>query len=150
MKMRAPFQILAIPYRINDDSILFCVMHRSDEDIWQFVAGGGEDNETPLESAKREIFEETGVNSKNIFQLTSTAYVPADCILECHRKMWSEDTYVIPEYCFAFECSDEISLSSEHTKYMWMSYNEAEKTLSWDSNKTALYELNCRLNPQKK
>lgn len=39
--MRAPFQILAIPFR-KDKSFQYAVMHRSDCDQWQFVAGGGE------------------------------------------------------------------------------------------------------------
>ena len=56
--MRAAFQILAIPYRIIDGSPFYCVFHRADFDQWQFIAGGGEDNETPLESAKRETFEQ--------------------------------------------------------------------------------------------
>ena len=41
--MRAPFQILAIPYQIVDGSPLYCVFHRADHDQWQFIAGGGED-----------------------------------------------------------------------------------------------------------
>ena len=51
--MRAAFQILSIPYRIINGTPRYCVFHRSDHDQWQFIAGGGEDNETSLESAKR-------------------------------------------------------------------------------------------------
>ncbi|MDO5845509.1 MAG: NUDIX domain-containing protein, partial [Methanocorpusculum sp.] len=90
--MRAPFQILGIPYRISSEGPLFCVLHRSDEDVWQFVAGGGEEKETPLEAARREIFEETGVSCGEIIQLTSLAYVPADCISARHRRHWPADT----------------------------------------------------------
>ena len=53
--MRAPFQILAIPYKVVDSSIFYCVFHRSDFDQWQFIAGGGEDDESPVQAAKREI-----------------------------------------------------------------------------------------------
>jgi dihydroneopterin triphosphate diphosphatase len=143
--MRAPFQILAIPYRIIDGTLMFCVMHRSDADWWQFIAGGGEDSETPIEAAKREMFEEAGVTVKNILQLTFMAYVPTDCFAEHHRKNWPADTYIIPEYCFAFECDSNIALSHEHTECAWLTYDEACKTLKWDSNRTALYELKCRL-----
>ena len=52
--MRAPFQILAIPYRAEPE-LRFCVLHRADHDQYQFVAGGGEDRETEAEAAKREI-----------------------------------------------------------------------------------------------
>lgn len=142
--MRAPFQILAIPYRRRGD-FQFCVLHRADMDQWQFVAGGGEDDETPLEAAIREIREETGVTSQSVLPLTSMASVPASVIAEKHRKLWPRDTYVLPEYAFGFACDGDICLSSEHVGFAWLSYDEALERLTWDSNRTALYELNCRL-----
>lgn len=68
-----------------------------------------------------------------------------EVISEKHRKYWRKDTYVIPEYTFGFECKDDIKLSREHTEFVWLNYDEALKKLKWDSNRTALYELNCRL-----
>ena len=142
--MRAPFQILAIPYR-KHPALDFCVLRRADNDQWQFVAGGGEDAETPLEAAAREISEETGIQANRITELVSMAYVPADVISEYHRKHWSPNTFVLPEYHFAFECGSGITLSGEHLGCEWLSYHDAMSRLTWDSNKTALYELNCRL-----
>lgn len=142
--MRAPFQILAIPYR-KHPALKFCVLRRADNDQWQFVAGGGEDAETPLEAAAREISEETGIQANRITELVSMAYVPADVISEYHRKHWSPNTFVLPEYHFAFECGSGITLSGEHLGCEWLSYHDAMSRLTWDSNKTALYELNCRL-----
>lgn len=55
------------------------------------------------------------------------------------------NTFVIPEYCFAFGYPGNIGLSDEHTEYLWVGYDEALRLLARDSNKTALYELNCRL-----
>lgn len=54
--MRAPFQILAILYKMDDCTKLYCVFHRSDFDHRQFIAGGGEDDETPPQAAKRSIW----------------------------------------------------------------------------------------------
>ena len=147
--MRAPFQILAIPYRLTDDMSLYAVLHRADHDQWQFIAGGGEDNETPAQAAIREIFEESGISADELFPLTSMCYVRADCFSVKARANWANDTYVIPEYSFAFECNKDITLSSEHKKVIWLTYDEAMKKLEWDSNKTALYELNERLLNQK-
>ena len=146
--MRAPFQILAIPYRKGAEC-RFCVFHRADLDQYQFVAGGGEDAETPLEAAKREIKEETGVTAESVLPLTSMAYVPANVIAEKHRQLWPRDTFVIPEYAFGFACDGDICLSSEHVGFAWLSYDEAMERLCWDSNRTALYELNCRLHAEK-
>ena len=67
--MRAPFQILAIPYKYENGMPIYCVLHRSDYDQWQFIAGGGEDKESPEEAARREIMEEGGMAVENIISL---------------------------------------------------------------------------------
>ena len=84
--MRAPFQILAIPYRIVDGTPMYCVFHRADHDQWQFIAGGGEDNETPLAAAKRETFEEGGVHSTQWLGLKSLSYIPVTIIVDAPDK----------------------------------------------------------------
>ena len=141
--MRAPFQILAIPYRFIDGSPKYCVFHRADHDQWQFIAGGGEDNETPFEAAKRETFEEGGVQSDKWMELKSLAYIPVTIISEKHRQHWDKHTYVIPEHAFGFECREDIQLSHEHTECVWLTYDEVNRKLKWDSNRTAVYELYC-------
>ena len=117
------------------------MFHRTDNNIWQFVAGGGENRETPLEAAKRETFEEIVVMPTNIQQLECVAYVPAEVIAESRRQHWDKNTVVIPEYSFAFECDSEPTLYHEHSEYKWLTYDEARKLLKWDSNKVAMYEI---------
>ena len=143
--MRAPFQILAIPYRMDNGQPLYCVFHRSGLDQWQFIAGGGEDDETPVEAAKRETMEESGVQSHQWVELKSLCYLPVTVISKSARRHWEKDLYVIPEYSFGFACQQEMKLSHEHTQFLWLSYEEAMARLQWDSNRTALYELNCRI-----
>ena len=143
--MRAPFQILAIPYKIMDSIPFYCVFHRADFDQWQFIAGGGEDDETPLQAATREIYEEGGVNAGNIIELKAMCYIPTDIFPKKYLDNWEENTYVVPEYSFGFDCAEDIKLSHEHTECIWLTYEEARSKLKWDSNRTALYELDCRL-----
>lgn len=143
--MRAPYQILAIPYRFAKGIPYFCVLHRADYDQWQFVAGGGENQETPEEAAVREIAEEAGISSADVFRLTSMCYIPAGVISKDRRVGWPEKTFVIPEYAFAFPCDGDPVLSHEHDCFLWLDYESACKKLQWDSNRTALYELNQRL-----
>ena len=143
--MRAPFQILAIPYRVRNDILEYCILHRADCDQWQFIAGGGEDSETPWDAAKREAFEEGGISSENWLALESLAYLPVTVISAKCRQHWDRDLYVIPEYAFGVFCSEEIVLSDEHSECEWLTFDDAMKKTKWDSNRTALYELNCRL-----
>lgn len=90
-------------------------------------------------------YEETSIKAESIIQLTSMAYVPANVFAEKHRKLWPAGTFVIPEFAFAFQCDSDVVLSYEHSGFKWLHYDEAIERLTWDSNKTALYELNCRL-----
>ena len=144
---RAPFQVLVIPYNILKDTIRYCIFERTQPMFQvQFIAGGGEDDETPIEAAERECFEEAQIQSGNFIKLTSLCYIPTHIFSENQRKIWGEDVFVIPEHAFAVELkSADIVISEEHTWYKWVSYEEALSSLKWDSNKTALYELNCRI-----
>lgn len=142
--MRAPFQILAIPYRYVDGDLTVCVLHRADNDQWQFVAGGGEANEPPMEAARREILEECGISAE-VTPLVSTCHIPTGIFSARVLDEWSPDLYVIPEYSFAFPCAGGMTLSHEHTECLWLTPAEARSKLTWDSNRTALYELECRL-----
>ena len=68
-----------------------------------------------------------------------------ELLLKAKDNVGIKNTFVIPEYSFAFECDSELTLSNEHTEYKWLTYNEARKLLKWDSNKVAMYEINCKL-----
>ncbi len=54
--MRAPFQVLVIPFRRTPGGTQFAVLRRSDTGWWQFVSGGGEDQETPAQLKTRLLF----------------------------------------------------------------------------------------------
>lgn len=143
--MREPYQILSIPYRIVDDTTLFCIFRRTDGDYWQFIAGGGENNEKPIQAALREIKEETGVTAEKLTALKSVAFVPAEVVAENLRAHWDKNIFVISEYSFAFECNADPTISREHSEYKWLPYDTARKLLKWDSNKVAMYETKCLL-----
>ena len=68
---------------------------------------------------------------------------------QCSRNadaLWGKECFVIPEYAFAVKVeSTSLQLSHEHTEYNWLTYEEAQEVLQYDSNKTALWELNRRI-----
>ena len=144
---RAPFQVLVLPYRIaSDTEILYAVFKResSTGGYWQGIAGGGENGETPLDAAKRETYEEAGIDPRHEYiKLDSCATVPVANV--CGFR-WGDDVLVVPEYCFGVKVDEEqLQLSYEHTEYRWMRYHRAMEILHWDSNKCALWELNFRV-----
>lgn len=144
--MRAPYQVLVIPFILKEHGIEYCIFKRSDMGYWQAVAGGGEMGETPEQSARREVFEETGLGEDcRLIRLDSITSLPVVHVVG--HFLWGEKMFVIPEYAFGLEVYDQkLNLSKEHTAYKWASYEEAVSALKWDSNKTALWELHTRLN----
>lgn len=141
--MRSPFQVLVIPYRRTAAGPEFALLRRSDDGNWQFVAGGGEVGESPIEAAHRETREEIGIAGEMV-RLDSTATVPKNCFRDAH--LWEPDVYVIPEHCFAVDVgTSAITLSGEHTDLRWASYEQSYRLLRYDSNRNALWELNERL-----
>ncbi|WP_144699906.1 NUDIX hydrolase [Fictibacillus phosphorivorans] len=146
--MRAPYQVLVIPYRIIGSYVKYAILKRADQNYWQGIAGGGEGEETPVEAARREALEEAGLSAScNLIQLDSVTSLPVKHVVG--HYLWGEDIYVIPEYSFGLEVlNDELTLSSEHSTYKWVDYEEALTLLKWDSNKTALWELYERINNQ--
>lgn len=145
--MRAPFNVLVIPFRKSASGHNeFAVFRRADEGYWQFIAGGGEDDESPAEAAVRESNEEACIPADTSFyELKSVSSVPVTAFPSA-AKYWPRDLYVVPNYSFAADCSDnEIIISHEHTEFKWVGYDECYSMLNWDNNKVALWELNERL-----
>jgi dATP pyrophosphohydrolase len=143
---RAPFQILVYPYRrLGRDQIQYALFKRADEGWWQGIAGGGEDDEKPLEAARREIYEEAGIPPTcQLMKLDTIDSVPVISFRDSH--LWGDTVYVIPQYCFGVEVREiRIKISREHTEYRWFSYEEALGLIKYDGNKTALWELDKRL-----
>ena len=141
--MRAPFQILVLPYKKKTKGYEFCIFRREDMGVWQGIAGGGEDDEKPIVAAKRESLEEAGIADGKLTQLDSINSIPVEAI---SGFIWGDDVIVIPEYSFGIESKDgKIVIAREHTEYKWVTFKEAHDKLEWDSNKTALWELNHRL-----
>jgi dATP pyrophosphohydrolase len=109
------------------------------------MAGGGEDGETSLDAVKREAWEEAGLPAHAQYvALDSMTTIPVLSVVGSF--LWGRAVYVIPEYSFGVRADKpELALSQEHTEYRWVRYEEAQRLLKWDSNKTALWELDQRL-----
>lgn len=143
---RAPFQILAFPFIIEHGAPLYALFRRSagTGGYWQGIAGGGEGDETPLAAARRESMEEAGIDPGSPYlPLDAMAMLP---VVSVCGFLWGDDLLVIPEHAFGVEvASRALILSSEHQEYAWHRFEEAMGMLKWDSNRTALWELDHRL-----
>lgn len=143
---RAPFQVLIFPYRQTDEGKFeYALFRRADFGYWQPVAGGGQEGESIQQAAARETLEETGIQTEAPFiALQTVEPIPVTEFKE--SVLWGEELYIIPQYCFGVRAPrTEIKLSHEHTHYEWFSFPEAYRLLKFEGNRTALWELDCRL-----
>lgn len=144
--MRAPFQVLIFPYIQTDKKpTQFCLFKRKDLGIWQGIAGGGEDDETPIETAVRETREEINIISpaSDFSQLESLEYIPAKAI---GGLIWGKNVTEVPEYTFGLSVNKKkMNIGREHIEYKWLPYEDAVALLEWESNISALTELNHQL-----
>jgi dATP pyrophosphohydrolase len=102
---------------------------------WQPVCGGVEDGEELIETAFREVFEETGI--KNIKSIVDLEYTFT------YKEIKNSVFMEMQDFCFAVEIDHEagIKLSDEHEEYKWCSYVEAKEYLKWEHNLIALEKL---------
>lgn len=135
-------------YRENSEgSYEFAVFQRSDNELWwQGISGGVEEGETIEETARREAFEEAGINIKPpLYKLESISYLPTYIFDDEIQEEWGKDIVVIPMYFFAMPYDGNIKLSDEHSDIRWLDYKKAHDLVYFDDQKTALWELNERL-----
>ena len=143
---RAPFNVMVIPYRrAEGGGFEYALLKRSDAGFWQGVSGGGEDDEAPRETARRETYEETGIAVDSEFVQLDTVH-PVPVTEFAVGDLWGKDVYVIPQYNFGvLATNQQIMLSHEHTEYMWLKYEQAYELIEFDGCKTALWELDRRV-----
>jgi len=146
--MRVPYQILVFPFVREGGKYYYAIFKRRDLNIWQGIAGGGEEDEKPIEAAKREAYEEAGIDRKSRYiKLASICAIPA---VNIRGLEWGKEIIMIPEFAFGVEVlSRKLKITSEHTQYLWLSCEKAIKKLKYDSNKSALWELDYRLKNRK-
>ena len=139
---------MVFPFRRVERGAELAVFRRSDLGFWQGLAGGGEDDETPAQAARREAFEEARVPVEAPYTpLASASSVPVSCIGAHARAHWPVDLYVIPNHAFAVDVGTEFHpvLSREHSEYAWCTYEDAHRRLHYESNRVALEELWLRI-----
>lgn len=141
--IRLPIQVLVFPYYFDGNSFKYCLFKRKDLNVWQGIAGGVEADETIESAAQREAREEAGITKGKIMALDAVCSIPSIAI---KNDFLDKNILIIKEHSFGIETtSKDINISDEHLIYEWFAYNDAKEKLFWDSNKTALWELDYRL-----
>ncbi len=143
---RAPFNVMVYPYiKVGDNEFEYALLKRADNGAWLGVSGGGENNETVLEAAKRETFEEAGISTASDFiQLDTVEPLPVTLFNPSHP--WDKNKFIVPQYSFGVRVKNRrIVLSEEHTEYRWFKYQDAFDLIIYTDARTALWELDRKV-----
>ena len=100
---------------------------------WDFPKGHVDKGETEIETAIRELEEETGI--KNIILLDNFRKTINYKIQKRDRKISKEVVFFI-----ATTAETEINLSHEHVDYGWFDFTSALKQLTYDNARSVLSE----------
>ncbi|MDP3728300.1 MAG: NUDIX domain-containing protein [bacterium] len=98
---------------------------------WSYVKGKVEANEEPEDTARRELFEETGITT--VFFVRDFKEKEEYFYKKEGRTVHKEVIYFLAE-----TQEENITLSKEHTDYKWLSYQEAMNLLTFPQAKELL------------
>jgi lipoyl(octanoyl) transferase len=131
----------------NDGRVL--LLHRRPErgNFWQPITGSIEAGETPLDTAQREIVEETG-NRSDLQEL----HLRQSFMIESH---FLEARYPPPiiasEIGFFAHMNADAPIridAEEHDRFGWFTFADAYETIRWTDDREALERLEERLTPR--
>jgi bis(5'-nucleosidyl)-tetraphosphatase len=118
-------------FRIFHQQRLYLLLQHRNGGHWGFAKGRLEAGEGDVAAASRETVEETSISD----------IVPVPGFSETSRYMVSRNGHRIPKtvvYFLAATTQSDVSLSSEHEAFRWLSYSDAVERLTYAESKRIL------------
>ena len=110
--------------------------HRAEKDYWDFPKGHIEKGETELETVKREVKEETGLDDLKFVEGFK------EWIKYFFKRNYpgqkKENVFKIVTYLLAETSQKKVKISFEHIGYEWLTFDEALKRLTFKNSKEIL------------
>jgi dATP pyrophosphohydrolase len=145
MSFRKPYSVLVVIYNTNDEFLL--IRRTDDMNFWQSVTGGIDEGEQPIDTAYRELLEETGIDAKGLgLSINNLQKTHQYDIRPCWRHRYVQGATTNTEHVFSICVPDQTKIildPNEHTAYKWLP-QAAAAALAWsDSNKAEILAIQC-------
>lgn len=129
----------AVVFRVVDGKTEYLLLkYRNGH--WEFPRGKAEDNESEEETMRREIYEETGIDTVHIvdaFRETMTFSYTAHGKEREERKREKSCIFIRKKAIFylAEAKMEDVAVSHEHQEFTWMPFEEAYQRLTYENAK---------------
>ena len=136
---KIPISVLIIVYTKNKNILL--LNKKGKNSMWQSITGSLQINEKPLDAAKRELFEETGIVSNNIIDCKKEHIFE---IYEMWRHKYEDGITHNTEHVFKLELDDIVDIkldSDEHDSFEWATRVKAAEKVFSHTNRQAIFDL---------
>ena len=147
MHYKVPVSVLVVIYTADMQVLLLVRADRPG--FWQSVTGSQDAGETLLQTAQREVFEETGLDTER-FELADWRKQNQYEIYQRWRGRYAPGVTHNTEHVFSLRLPAAVTVKlapREHLQYLWLPWRDAaDKVFSW-SNADAIRELQQRNNP---
>lgn len=117
----------------------FLILQHKYGKYWSFPKGRQIKGETYLDTAKREIHEETGISEFKLLEKFSKSI--KYFVRRGKRFIPKEVRYFLVQ----FSKTVEINLSAEHIAYKWLKFDDAISQITHDNSKELLSEVYSQL-----
>lgn len=142
---KIPVSVLVVIYTLDGRVLL---MERADAPgLWQSVTGSRNEGETLVQTAVREVHEETGLDADR-FDLTAWGIENRFEIYERWRNRYAPGVTHNTEHVFGLalpETQPVILSPREHLRYVWLPWEAAAERCFSSSNAAAIRLLSKRL-----
>ncbi|MBD3402599.1 NUDIX domain-containing protein [candidate division GN15 bacterium] len=145
--MRLPIQVGVFVVRPHGNSHQYLLLHRvlKRMSFWQPVTGGVELGEAVIDTARRELTEETGFDSTTV---ESTGFCYTFPVDQFFQSIYERPVHTITQHIFVAHVPDgaEPTLDPiEHDHYCWCSLDQALEKLYWWDDKEAIKRVEAFL-----
>ncbi|WP_386689914.1 dihydroneopterin triphosphate diphosphatase [Lonepinella sp. MS14437] len=139
MPYKNPISVLVVLYAQNTGDVLM-LQRQDDPDFWQSVTGSLAKDETPKQTAIREVLEETGIDIKaeNLALFDCNEWITFE-IFPHFRYKYAPNVTHCKEHWFLLALPDErVPQLTEHLAYQWLSPKQAAELTKSPNNRQAI------------
>lgn len=139
----------AIIFRRESNQTHYLLLHYKTESKrgghWGFSKGHVEEGEAEIQTAKRELAEETGIKDVEIipgFKELEKYFFRRNYGLKGEAKKTAPWVFKSVIFYLAETKTKEVKISEEHSDFIWLPYEEAFKKLTFKNAKNILKKAN--------